>query len=101
MGKISIDVNLTKLDKSKFWTDKNGHKHANVDVVEMKQPDQYGKTHFVVEALTKAEYSLPKDQRPEPNYVGKGKEFNWDNNVGQTATAVNVQDEDDDLDLPF
>lgn len=104
MGKISIDVNLSKLNKAKFWVDKNGDKHANVDVVKLKQEDQWGKTHFVVEALSKDEYSKPKDQQPEPNFIGKGKEFNWDNNSsGSSASTVAVADQggNDDDDLPF
>ena len=104
MGKISIDVNLTKLNKNKFWVDKNGDKHANVDVVALKQADQYGKTHFVVESLNKDEWSLPKEQQPDPNFVGKGKEFNWDNNQQSSSPsqqAVNSGNNDDDDDLPF
>ena len=38
----------------------------------MKEPDQYGKTHTIIEAQQKAE----RDQKLPKNYLGKGMTSN-------------------------
>ena len=105
MGKIRVSINLSKLNKEKFFTSKNGDTFASVEVVERRNGiDQYGNSHFVVEALTKDEWSLPKDQQPEPNYVGNGKEIIFGNEMQKQASTPNatpIANDFEDDGLPF
>jgi len=104
MSKINCSIDLNLLDKSKIVNHSNGARYYNFDVQEMKQPDQYGKTHTVIEQQSKEEraQSVPK------NYLGKGKEFIFGDNQNSNAkvaqassneNAGNSTDEPDDL--PF
>ena len=94
MGKIiNIKVDVTKLDKSKFFVGKKGT-YANITVAEnMDGESEYGDTHYVYESQSKEE----RDAKTPKNYLGNGKEFVFNNNNGtQTMTTEAVDD-----DLPF
>lgn len=98
MSKINCSIDLNKIDDSKVVNHANGARYYNFDVQEMKEPDQYGKTHTIIEAQTKEE----RESKLPKNYLGKGKEFVWKSNSGdgepQAANAAQAQEEDD---LPF
>ena len=94
MGKIiNLKVDVTKLDKSKFFVGKKGT-YANITVAEnMDGESEYGDTHYVFESQSKEE----RDAKTPKNYLGNGKEFVFNNNGGtQTVTTETVDD-----DLPF
>ena len=94
MGKIiNVKVDVTKLDKSKFFVGKKGT-YANITVAEnMDGESEYGDTHYVFESQSKEE----RDAKTPKNYLGNGKEFVFNNNGGtQTVTTETVDD-----DLPF
>ena len=94
MGKIiNVKVDVTKLDKSKFFAGKKGT-YANITVAEnMNGESEYGDTHYVFESQSKEE----RDAKTPKNYLGNGKEFVFNNNGGtQTVTTETVDD-----DLPF
>ena len=94
MGKIiNIKVDVTKLDKNKFFKGKKGT-YANVTVAEnMDGESEYGDTHYVFESQSKEE----REAKTPKNYLGNGKEFVFNNNNGtQTMTTEAVDD-----DLPF
>ena len=94
MGKIiNIKVDVTKLDKDKFYVGKKGT-YANITVAEnMDGESEYGDTHYVFESQSKEE----RDAKTPKNYLGNGKEFVFNNNNGtQTMTTEAVDD-----DLPF
>ena len=94
MGKIiNIKVDVTKLDKNKFFKGKKGT-YANITVAEnMDGESEYGDTHYVFESQSKEE----RDAKTPKNYLGNGKEFVFNNNGGtQTMTTETVDD-----DLPF
>ena len=94
MGKIiNVKVDVTKLDKSKFFVGKKGT-YANITVAEnMDGESEYGDTHYVFESQSKEE----RDAKTTKNYLGNGKEFVFNNNGGtQTVTTETVDD-----DLPF
>ena len=94
MGKIiNNKVDVTKLDKSKFFVGKKGT-YANITVAEnMDGESEYGDTHYVFESQSKEE----RDAKTPKNYLGNGKEFVFNNNNGtQTMTTEAVDD-----DLPF
>jgi len=81
MSKINCSIDLNLIDKDKIVNHANGSRYYNFDVQEMKQPDQYGKTHTVIQQQSKEEreQSIPKV------YLGKGKEFIFGN--GQNSNA--------------
>ena len=92
MGKIiNIKVDVTKLDKDKFFKGKKGT-YANITVAEnMDGESEYGDTHYVFESQSKEE----RDAKTPKNYLGNGKEFVFNSNgVNQTTETV-------DDDLPF
>ena len=94
MGKIiNVKIDVTKLDKSKFFVGQKGT-YANVTVAEnMDGESEYGDTHYVFESQSKEE----RDAKTPKNYLGNGKEFVFGNNGGtQTTTTPTVGD-----DLPF
>ena len=95
MGKIiNIKVDVTKLDKSKFFVGKKGT-YANITVAEnMDGESEYGDTHYVFESQSKEE----RDAKTPKNYLGNGKEFVFNNNGG---TPVLSSDDNTDDDLPF
>ena len=92
MGKIiNIKVDVTKLNKSKFYEGEKGT-YANLTVAENRNCEsQYGDTHYVFEQQSKEERLAKTDK----NYVGNGKEFVFNDNGG-TQTTATVDD-----DLPF
>ena len=94
MGKIiNVKVDVTKLDKNKFFKGKKGT-YANITVAEnMDGESEDGDTHYVYESQSKEE----RDAKTPKNYLGNGKEFVFNNNGGtQTMTTETVDD-----DLPF
>ena len=92
MGKIiNIKVDVTKLDKSKFYEGEKGT-YANLTVAENRDGEsQYGDTHYVFEQQSKEERLAKTDK----NYVGNGKEFVF-TNMNQTTPTATADD-----DLPF
>ena len=97
---INISICLSDIPKDKIFTAQNGKKYVSLTVVEKKEIDQWGKTHFV--ALSKN-----KDSKEEKIvYVGSGK-FVVPNTEPKQTEVVTPQDIDempsaDDIDdLPF
>ena len=88
---INIKVDVTKLDKSKFFKGKKGT-YANLTVAEnMDGESEYGDTHYVFESQSKEE----RDAKTPKNYLGNGKEFVFSSN-GEPQATETVDD-----DLPF
>ena len=87
MNKISVTLNLSKIDKTRIvdrtYKDKEGNdvteKNYKVEVIELKQPSfvaegdtwTMNKTHFVVDAQSKDE----RAEKKPANYVGEGFQF--------------------------
>ena len=94
MGKIiNVKVDVTKLDKSKFFVGKKGT-YANITVAEnMDGESEYGDTHYVYESQSKEE----RDAKTPKNYLGNGKEFVFGSNGMNQATETATADDD----LPF
>lgn len=93
----SIDVKMISKDKIKIHA--NGSHYWNFSVLERKEPDQYGNTHYVVEQQTKDE----REAKAPKNYLkSSGKEyvFGEAQNSSAQTTASNAYAEQDD-DLPF
>lgn len=90
---INCGINLNKVDKSRIVTDKNGNKWLNIDIVSLKEPNQYGSTHSIAMQQTKEE----REARTPRIYIGNGTEFKPSNPAENTATS-STQSNDD---LPF
>lgn len=93
----SIDLKMITKDKIKIHT--NGSHYYNFSILERKEPDQYGNTHYVVEQQTKDERAA----KAPKNYLkssGKAFVFGSDNGTPQVASN-DVANDDDDDDLPF
>jgi len=70
---LSISIDVSKLDKSRFYQGKKGT-YASLDVWVSDEPDQYGNDASVSETLTKEE----RDSGSKKNYVGSGKKlYGW------------------------
>lgn len=88
MQKISVTIDVSKIDKSKIvanqWIDKSGvvhdEKNYTFDLVALKEPKHktttksgwvVTKTHFASEAQTKEE----REAKVESKYIGEGVQF--------------------------
>ena len=96
---VSFDLNMISEHKKKNHA--NGACYVNLTVCEKKEPDNYGNTHYLVEAQTKEERAAGAPK----NYLrSSGKEFVFGGGGGgqaqqQQGNVANQQDDDDDL--PF
>jgi len=93
MGKIiNLKIDVTKLDKDKFFVGKKGT-YATITVAEnMDGESEYGDTHYVFEQQSKEE----RESKTPKNYLGNGKEFVFGGGNGTPAVTDTVDD-----DLPF
>ncbi len=65
---IKISINLTKLDKTRFFQGKNGT-YCNLVIFENREPDQFGNDYTVKQDCTKED----RDNGVQMPYVGNGK----------------------------
>lgn len=77
---------LSDIPEEVIETAKNGKKYLNIKVCLMKQPDSYGKTHFI-----SCEPIKKEERKSDVNYyIGKMKEFGTPANSAQTSPAPSV-----------
>ena len=104
MEKISITLDLSKIDKSKIvdrkYTDKNGAEHVakeyKIDVVPLKAEKfvtegSWGrmfKTHFVVQAQSKEE----REKNADSVFIGDGFRFEKATAEAQPTTDITPED---------
>jgi hypothetical protein len=97
MKKLNISINLLQLQgackatikgedcvviriaKSRAKPHQNGSIYLDIEAVEKKEVDKFGKTHFVAEPLTKEE----REGGMETLYIGNGKEWSNEGKQGQ------------------
>lgn len=96
---INCSIDLKSISKDKIKIHSNGCHYWNFSVLERKEPDQYGNTHYVVEQQSKDE----REAKAPKNYLkSSGKEFIFGDSQGSAqATASNAYADDEDDDLPF
>jgi hypothetical protein len=83
---LSISIDTTKLDKSRFYEGKNGAKYCSLDVWVDDEPDKYGRDASVSESLTKDE----RDAGTKKNYVGSGKKlYGWGDSGSSARKPAN------------
>lgn len=91
---LSISIDVTKLDKSRFYEGKNGAKYCSLDVWVQDEPDKYGKDASVSESLTKEE----RESKRKKNYVGSGRKlYGW----GSAKVATEPKDSPATEEVPF
>ena len=66
---ITLSIDVTKLDKSRFYKGKKGT-YANITLIETSN-DQYGNTHAAVQSSTKEE----RDAGLKLPFIGNAKDF--------------------------
>lgn len=64
---ILASINLSKIDRTKVQTDKNGNEWLQMSILLHDQPDQYGNDCAIAERGKKDEKRV---------YIGNGKYFN-------------------------
>tara|TARA_R110000822_G_scaffold33947_5_gene96436 strand:- start:1494 stop:1787 length:294 start_codon:yes stop_codon:yes gene_type:complete len=93
---INISIDVKMINKEKIKVNANGSHYYNMTVMERKDPDQYGNTHYVVEAQTKDERAA---KAPKNYLKSSGKEFVFGEEAQVASNDVSQSDDDDDL--PF
>lgn len=104
MEKISLTIDVSKIDKSKIvdrkYTDKAGVEHVakeyKIDVVPLKAEKfvtegSWGrmfKTHFVVQAQSKEE----REKKADSVFIGDGFRFKKATNETQPTADINPED---------
>lgn len=81
---LSISIDVTKLDKSRFYKGKKGI-YCSLDVWINDEQDEYGNDASVNESQTKEE----REAKAKKNYVGNGKKlFGWDDDDGDVTSSA-------------
>lgn len=91
--KLHGRINLSKIDKNLIVPDRNGDKCIWVDILEKKEPDQYGNTHTL---------TLYNKEKRETIYLGdfKPQEFGGSGPATQAQQQAVTESAGND-DLPF
>lgn len=72
---INININLSRIDKTKIYVGKDGNKYVNLILCKRKEADKFGNTHFL---------AMPKDKEnkdAQTIFVGSGKEYVYKSEV--------------------
>ena len=85
-------INLSKIDKNLIVSDKNGNKCIWVDILEKKEPDQYGNTHTI---------TMYNKEKRETIYLGDFKPQEFGNGSQAQADPALRELQNSDEDLPF
>ena len=93
---INISIDVKMISKEKIKVNANGSHYYNMTVMERKEPDTYGNTHYVIETQSKDERAA---KAPKNYLKSSGKEFVFGGD-SQVASNDVAQDDGDD-DLPF
>jgi hypothetical protein len=93
---INISIDVKMINKEKIKVNANGSHYYNMSVMERKEPDNWGNTHYVIEAQSKDE----RDAKAPKNYLkSSGKEFIFGGEAQVASNHVTLDDVGDDL--PF
>ena len=94
---INCSIDVDSISADKIVKHANGKRYWKFSVMERKEPDQYGNTHYVIETQSKDE----RDAKAPKNYLGSsGKAFTFGQTNGSPQVASNDVAQDDN-DLPF
>jgi hypothetical protein len=91
---INISIDVKMINKEKIKVNANGSHYYNMSVMERKEPDNWGNTHYVIEAQSKDE----RDAKAPKNYLkSSGKEFIFGGEAQVASNDVTLDDGGDDL----
>lgn len=93
---INISIDVKMISKEKIKVNANGSHYYSMTVMERKEPDNYGNTHYVVESQSKDERAA---KAPKNYLKSSGKEFVFGGDAQVASNDVTLDDGDDDL--PF
>lgn len=98
---VSISIDVTKLDKSKFYQGKKGTYADLTTFIDLDEKDQYQNNGFVTQSQTKEERQAGGEKPP---ILGNVKVFYTDGAQAPQAapqTAAMPYSAGDDSDIPF
>jgi hypothetical protein len=95
---INIGINLSKIEKDRVTTDKNGNKWMNLTTwVDTDVKDQYGNNGFISQSTTKEE----RDNGVQTTILGNSEVF-FPRDESSSRSRPVAQDDGKDIDdLPF
>ena len=93
---INISIDVKMISKEKIKVNANGSHYYSMTVMERKEPDNYGNTHYVIESQSKDERAA---KAPKNYLKSSGKEFVFGGDAQVASNDVTLDDGDDDL--PF
>ena len=94
---INISLTLSDIPKELIITgseEKGSKKYLNVSIDKMKEADKFGNTHTAYISQTKEQ----REAKTPKVYIGKGKEFIFEQAAQQQAAPAPSPEEND---LPF
>jgi len=83
---IVLSIDLNKIDKSKIKAGKNGEKYYSIVVDQRREADKFGNTHTVYDNQSKED----REAKVNKNYIGSGKEYNFNGNKPTTQNTQNT-----------
>lgn len=84
MGKIiAAKIDVTKLQKARFFQGRNGAQYADLILLELREPDRFGNTYMVKQACSREE-RLNKVEMP---ILGSAKELGGGQQVPRSGGA--------------
>lgn len=96
---INCSIDLKMISKDKIKIHANGSHYWNFSVLERREADEYGNTHYIVEQQTKDERAA---KAPKNYMKSSGKEFIFgDAGKAETNAAISNNYEEQEDDLPF
>lgn len=91
--KITGSICQEEIPASAWVKAANGKHYLNFEMIPLKEADKFGKTITVTIGQTKQE----REEKTAKVYIGKAKEFLWDNN-NQHKPAQTPQQRNDNFD---
>jgi len=96
---INCSIDVKAINKDKIEIHANGSHYYRFSVMERREPDKFGNTHYVVEGQSKEE----REAKAPKNFLNSsGKEYIFGNDNNQeTQSKVSNDYNNEDDDLPF
>ena len=92
----TASLNLSKIDKDKLFTGKNGDKYLNIVIWDNEKKDEYGNDFAIQQQLSKED----REAGAKAIYLGNGKD--WDKQNDKTDPLLDrAEDNLKNDDMPF
>ena len=92
----TASINLSKIDKTKIITGKNGDKYLNIVIWDNGQRDSYGNDFAIQQSQSKEE----REAKVKPIYLGNGKDWDKKDTQPKPDTMPNGNSVDSIVDIP-